>query len=67
MKTSIGSGCHTQILDVLTRIATQCNELAKAGAIAVRRARTDGFSWAEIGTVPGVSKQAMHCKNGQAA
>ena len=65
MKTLIGSDDHEHVLDELTLIATQRNELAKAEAVAVRRARTEGFSWAEIGTVLGVSKQAMHRKYGR--
>lgn len=54
-------------LDDLVRIARARHELAAAEAVAVRRARVQGFSWAEIGVVLGVSKQAMHKKYGRRA
>lgn len=54
-------------LGELVRIARAKQELAAAEAAAVRRARNLGFSWAEIGTMLGVSKQAMHKKYGKFA
>jgi DNA-directed RNA polymerase specialized sigma24 family protein len=44
----------------LARIAEAKTELARAEEIAVRRARATGLSWSEIGTLLGVSKQAMY-------
>ncbi|MGV9860792.1 hypothetical protein ACWDTD_19365 [Gordonia sp. NPDC003425] len=49
-------------IEQLARIAATRNELVREEAIAVRRARNAGLSWAEIGTLLGVSKQAMHKK-----
>ena len=49
------------------RIARAKHEVAAAEAVAVRRARIHGYSWAEIGTMLGVSKQAMHKKYGKFA
>ena len=54
-------------LEELMRIARAKQDLAAAEAVAVRRARIHGFSWAEIGTMLGVSRQAMHKKYGKFA
>jgi len=49
----------------LARIAQMRADLSRAEEIAVRRARAAGLSWAEIGTLLGVSKQAMHQRYGR--
>lgn len=49
----------------LARIAAAKVELARAEAVEVRHARNAGLSWAQIGVVLGVSKQAMHKKYGK--
>ena len=49
----------------LARIAAMRRDLARAEAAAVRHARQRGMSWAEIGMILGVSKQAMHKKYGR--
>lgn len=49
-------------IEQLTRIAARRRDLARDEEVAVRRARNAGLSWAEIGLLLGVSKQAMHKK-----
>ena len=49
----------------LARIAEAERELGRDEEVAVRRARAAGLSWAEIGTLLGVSKQAMHQRYGR--
>jgi hypothetical protein len=54
-------------VETLARIAAAKGELAREEAVAVRRARVAGLSWAVIGTLLGVSKQAIHQKYGRRA
>ena len=49
-------------VEQLAQIAARRRELARDEEVAVRRARNAGLSWAEIGLLLGVSKQAMHKK-----
>ncbi|MFT3662936.1 MAG: hypothetical protein QM809_16660 [Gordonia sp. (in: high G+C Gram-positive bacteria)] len=49
-------------IEQLTRIAALRRDLSRQEEAAVRRARIAGLSWAEIGLLLGVSKQAMHKK-----
>lgn len=46
----------------LAGIAERRYQLSRDEEVAVRRARIAGLSWAEIGTLLGVSKQAIHRK-----
>ena len=49
----------------LAEIADAKQRLAREEAVAVRQARQAGLSWAEIGTLLGVTRQAMHKKYGR--
>jgi hypothetical protein len=64
METLVGADDGTP-MERLARIAALRRDLARAEAAEVRRARQCGMSWAEIGMVLGVSKQAMHKKYGR--
>ena len=46
----------------LAAVAEAKRELARREEVAVRRARHIGLSWAEIGTLLGVTRQTMHRK-----
>jgi hypothetical protein len=46
----------------LAAVAEAKRELAQREEVAVRRARHQGLSWAEIGTLLGVTRQTMHRK-----
>ena len=48
-------------------VAETKRELARREQVAVRRARHHGLSWAEIGTLLGVTRQTMHRKYGKGA
>lgn len=49
----------------LAAIARAKTDLAREEAAAVRHARLHGMSWAEIGRVLGVSRQALHKRFGK--
>ena len=63
MKTSVsahdGDG---GVVAELVAVAETKQELARREEVAVRRARQQGLSWAEIGTLLGVTRQTMHRK-----
>lgn len=50
------------VIGELAAVAEAKRELARREEVAVRRARHTGLSWAEIGTLLGVTKQTMHRK-----
>jgi DNA-directed RNA polymerase specialized sigma24 family protein len=50
------------VVHELAAIAEAKTELARREEVAVRRARHQGLSWAEIGTLLGVTRQTMHRK-----
>lgn len=51
-------------LRALAATAQLHKEVSRAEAVAVRRARARGASWAQIATALGVSRQAVHRKHG---
>ena len=63
------TGMDTQIRDddgnvihELAAVAEAKSALARREEVAVRRGRHQGLSWAEIGTLLGVTKQTIHRK-----
>lgn len=62
MKTSIDTGDDGGVLHELAAVCEAKRELARREEVAVRRARHSGLSWAEIGTLLGVTRQTMHRK-----
>ncbi|GED96819.1 hypothetical protein [Gordonia crocea] len=62
MRTAVGNDDGETPIEELSRIALMRRDVARAEEVAVRRARLAGLSWAEIGTLLGFSKQAMHKK-----
>ncbi|TYL55292.1 hypothetical protein FXB39_02775 [Nocardioides sp. BGMRC 2183] len=46
----------------LAAVAAAKRELTRREEVAVRKARHHGLSWAEIGTLLGVTRQTMHRK-----
>lgn len=51
-------------LRALRATAQLSKEIGRREAVAVRRARVQGLTWAEIATALGVSRQAVHRKYG---
>ena len=64
METIVDAGGDSPV-DRLAGIAEAKAELAREEAAAVRQARVHGMSWAEIGAIMGVSKQALHKRFGR--
>ena len=62
VETSVGAGDDGGVFGELRSIANSRRELARREEVAVRRARHAGLSWAEIGTLLGVTKQTIHRK-----
>jgi DNA-directed RNA polymerase specialized sigma24 family protein len=63
MRTSVDA--HDEdggVVSELAVIAETKRQLARREEVAVRRARHHGLSWAEIGTLLGVTRQTMHRK-----
>lgn len=50
------------VFDELAAVREAERDLARREEVAVRRARHSGLSWAEIGTLLGVTRQTMHRK-----
>lgn len=62
MKTSVGAEDDGGVLWELAAVREDKRALARREEVAVRRARHSGLSWAEIGTILGVTRQTMHRK-----
>jgi IS30 family transposase len=62
MRTAVGSDENDGVTSELARIAEDRRALTRREEVAVRRARHTGLSWAEIGTLLGVTKQTIHRK-----
>jgi DNA-directed RNA polymerase specialized sigma24 family protein len=50
------------VIAELAAVAEAKSELSRREEVAVRRARHSGLSWAEIGTLLGVTRQTIHRK-----
>ena len=62
MKTSVDGADDGGVVGELAAVAKAKRELSRREEVAVRRARNLGLSWAEIGTLLGVTRQTMHRK-----
>ena len=62
MKTSVDADDGGNVFDELAAVREAKRALAGREEVAVRRARNSGLSWAEIGTLLGVTRQTMHRK-----
>ena len=61
MKTALGTSDHDPINE-LAAVREAKRDLTRREEVAVRRARHSGLSWAEIGTLLGVTRQTIHRK-----
>ncbi|MEJ7633531.1 helix-turn-helix domain-containing protein [Aeromicrobium sp.] len=61
MKTSVGADDGDAVSE-LAAIAEAKRVMSRREEVAVRRARHTGLSWAEIGTLLGVTRQTIHRK-----
>ncbi len=62
MKTAQGTDGDDGVVGELAAVREARQALTRREEVAVRRARQTGLSWAEIGTLLGVTKQTMHRK-----
>ncbi len=63
MKTALGAhDGDGGIVGELAAVAEAKGVLSRREEVAVRRARNSGLSWAEIGSLLGVTRQTMHRK-----
>lgn len=65
MRTSLGTDDEGGPIDELAAVREEKRALARREEVAVRRARHAGLSWAEIGTLLGVTRQTIHRKYGK--
>lgn len=65
METKVNFDDDDSPVDRLAAIARAKADIARGEAAAVRHARLHGMSWAEIGTVLGISRQALHQRFGK--
>jgi DNA-directed RNA polymerase specialized sigma24 family protein len=62
MKTSLSTEDDGGVVGELAAVREARLQLSRREEVAVRRGRQVGLSWAEIGTLLGVTKQTMHRK-----
>jgi IS30 family transposase len=62
MKASVNSADDEPVYVQLAAVREAKRDLSRREDVAVRRARHSGLSWAEIGTLLGVTRQTIHRK-----
>jgi IS30 family transposase len=62
METARGTHGDDGVVAELAAVREARRQLSRREEVAVRRGRQVGLSWAEIGTLLGVTKQTMHRK-----
>jgi DNA-directed RNA polymerase specialized sigma24 family protein len=61
----VGSDDDGSVFSELAALREAKRDLSRREGGAVRRARHQGLSWAEIGALLGVTRQTMHRKYGK--